>query len=158
MTNTLEYAGQYMMRYGADKDDVEAAIYDADEEAAERVRDVNASNLPDGEDAAHDINDFVFCSAETMDSVVLDKAFQNPNGHGQVTRGKNKAGYKTVVVIRHGQRAIARKRIAGHVRLTEVKTSIAEVRKLSKTPEAKRKWRKSMKLRKKLEFGILGGK
>lgn len=152
-SDVCEYAGQYLARHGVDEDDAATLLSEWDDDTAERVRDVLVGNLPEGDDAAKDINDFAF-GGNTMDSandITMDKAFQTPTGHKQVTKGKNKAVYKTVVVVRGGQKTFARKRVSGKVRLSPAqKASIAKARIHSKTAQAIRNWRKSMGMRKQL--------
>ena len=159
--DVCEYAGQYLTRHGVDEDDAMALLSEWDDDTAERVRDVLVGNLPEGDGAAEDINDFAF-GGNTMDSasgVTMDKAFQAPTGHGQETKGKNKAGYKTVVVVRGGQKTFARKRITGKVRLSPAqKASIAKARLHSKSSQAIRNWRKSIKMRKQLGIRNLSRK
>ena len=142
-----EAAAQYLERLGVEQDDIEALLDEWDDDAAERVRDFVASQLPDGESAAEDMNEFVF--GEEAEEPVFDKAFQAPKGAGQVSRGKNKAVYKTTVVVRRGVKTFARKRIAGKVRLTPAqKLSIKKARMLSHRGPANKLRARSMRLRK----------
>lgn len=153
-----DYSSQYLARMGVDSSDVNVLLDDFDDDVADRVRDAVLSGMPDG-DGASDINGFVFggnalddaTEDDEDDGEVLDKAFQAPKGQNQVTRGKNKAGYKTVVVVRKGERKVARKRIAGKVRLSpKQKAALKKARIKSKTAQAIRNWRKSNRLRGKL--------
>ena len=125
-----EYAAQYMRRHGVDTDDVEAILNDWDTDAAERARDVIVSSLPDGDEAADDINQFVFgVKATTLDS----------------------ATYRPTVAIRDGQKAIVKIRIAGHFTMSPAqKTALKRARLKAKSPAAIRRREHSLALRKKM--------
>jgi len=91
----LNAAWDYLSKYGVDDDDIEALLADWDEDVAQRVRDLLATALPDGEEAAaDDINDFVFGDDDDQ-AAALDST-----NH------------------RHSSRALVKKRITGHVKLS----------------------------------------
>jgi len=127
----LNAAWDYLVKQGVSEEDVETLLNDWDEDAAERVRDLVASVLPEGEDeAGADIDSFVF-SAEDQEPA-LD------------------AVYKKKLVIRGGKKVRINKRISGKVRLSaKQKVAIRKARMKSHSAGAMMRRMKSMRLRRK---------
>jgi len=127
----LNAAWDYLVKLGVSEEDVETLLNDWDEDAAERVRDLVASVLPEGEDeAGADIDSFVF-SAEDQEPA-LD------------------AVYKKKLVIRGGKKVRINKRISGKVRLSaKQKVAIRKARMKSHSAGAMMRRMKSMRLRRK---------
>ncbi|SET41631.1 hypothetical protein SAMN05216326_12575 [Nitrosomonas marina] len=123
----LEAAWDYLSSKGVEDDDIDALLNDFDDDAAERVRDLVASVLPEGEDAeSEDIDSFAF------DSVALD------------------AAYKRKIAVRGGKKVRIRKRVSGTVRLSaKQKLAIRKARRKSHSASAKMRRAKSMRVRKK---------
>jgi len=127
----LNAAWDYLVKLGVSEEDVETLLNDWDEDTAERVRDLVASVLPEGEDeAGADIDSFVF-SAEDQEPA-LD------------------AVYKKKLVIRGGKKVRINKRISGKVRLSaKQKVAIRKARMKSHSAGAMMRRMKSMRLRRK---------
>jgi len=127
----LNAAWDYLVKMGVSEEDVETLLNDWEEDAAERVRDLVASVLPEGEDeAGADIDNFVF-SAEDQEPA-LD------------------AVYKKRLVIRGGKKVRINKRISGKVRLSaKQKVAIRKARMKSHSAGAMMRRMKSMRLRRK---------
>jgi len=127
----LNAAWDYLIKLGVSEDDTETLLNDWDEDTAERVRDLVASELPEGEDeAGADIDNFVF-SAEDQEPA-LD------------------AVYKKKLVIRGGKKVRINKRISGKVRLSaKQKVAIRKARMKSHSAGAMMRRMKSMRLRRK---------
>jgi len=127
----LNAAWDYLLKLGVSEEDAEALLNDWDEDSAERVRDLVASVLPEGEDeAGADIDNFVF-SAEDQEPA-LD------------------AVYKKKLVIRGGKKVRINKRISGKVRLSaKQKVAIRKARMKSHSAGAMMRRMKSMRLRRK---------
>jgi len=127
----LNAAWDYLVKLGVSEEDVETLLNDWDEDAAERIRDLVASVLPEGEDeAGADIDNFVF-SAEDQEPA-LD------------------AVYKKRLVIRGGKKVRINKRISGKVRLSaKQKVAIRKARMKSHSAGAMMRRMKSMRLRRK---------
>ncbi|SEN72787.1 hypothetical protein [Nitrosomonas marina] len=123
----LEAAWDYLSGKGVEEDDIDALLNEWDSDAAERVRDLVASVLPEGEDAeGEDIDSFAF------DSVALD------------------AAYKNKMAVRGGKKVRIRKRVSGTVRLSaKQKLAIRKARMKSHSASAKMRRAKSMRVRKK---------
>ncbi|MCP5245678.1 MAG: hypothetical protein H6937_06945 [Burkholderiales bacterium] len=123
----LEAAWDYLSGKGVEDDDIDALLNEWDNDAAERVRDLVASVLPEGEDAeGEDIDSFAF------DSVALD------------------AAYKNKVAVRGGKKVRIRKRVSGTVRLSaKQKLAIRKARMKSHSASAKMRRAKSMRVRRK---------
>jgi hypothetical protein len=86
----------YLAKYGAEDGDISSLLNDWDNDAAERIRDLLASALPEGEDADADLDNFVFSDQEaTFDAV-----------------------YKMTKAVRAGKLVRIKKRISGTVRLS----------------------------------------
>lgn len=102
--DALNSGWDYLSSLGASDEDISALLNDWDVDAAERIRDLVAGVLPEGDDAASAaIDAFVFGPDDqeaVMDSVTLD------------------AAYKKVVAVRRGKKVRINKRVAGTVRLS----------------------------------------
>lgn len=95
----LNAAWDYMLGKGVADEDADKLLNDWDAECAERVRELLASALPEGEDAAiEDIDAFVF--GDGAEEAALD------------------AVYKMKVAVRGGKKTRIRKRVSGTVRLS----------------------------------------
>lgn len=126
----------YLVRCGVSEEDAESLLNDWPAEVADRVRDIVAENLPDGEEAeGEDLDDFVFSDEENepaMDSV-LD------------------AVYRKAFAIRGGKKMRINKRISGTVRLSsKQKVAIRKAQMKSHSAGAQMRRMKSMRLRKRL--------
>ncbi len=125
----LNAAWDYLVKCGVSEEDAGALLNDWDAEAADRVRDLVASVLPDGEDGAgDDIDAFVF--SDDDQEPALD------------------AAYRKKVVIRGGKKMRINKRISGHVRLSaKQKVAIRKARMKSHSAGAMMRRMKSMRIR-----------
>lgn len=95
----LNVAWDYLVKCGVTDEDAGALLNDWDDEVADRVRDLVASVLPDGEGAAiADIDAFVFSEADQ--APMLD------------------AAYRKETVVRKGKKVRINKRVSGEARLT----------------------------------------
>lgn len=128
----LGAAWDYLASAGVPEADCDALLEDFDESAAERVRDLLASSLPDGEDAA---------SAE-VDAFVFGAGDQEP---------ALDAVYKRVFAVRKGRKVRIRKRISGVVRLSaKQKVAVRKARLKSHSARATIRRMKSLKIRKRI--------
>lgn len=93
----LEAIWDYLEKYGVDDADIAALLEDWDAGAADRIRDLLAASIPEGDAAGEEIDSFVFGSDNEP---MLD------------------AAYKKVVAIRRGKKVRINKRISGTVRLS----------------------------------------
>jgi hypothetical protein len=126
----LNAAWDYLAQYGAEEDDISALLNDWDNEAAERLRDLLASSLPEGDEADADLNNFVF--GEDEQGAVFDSA------------------YRKVVAVRGGKKVRINKRISGTVRLSaRQKLAIRKAGMKSHSAKAQMRRMKSMKIRRK---------
>lgn len=131
----LDSIYDYMLTLGVDEADVDALLNDWDAEVAERVRQIVASNLPDGEDAEDDVLDKLIFTPEDQEATFDDATLD--------------AAYRKVVAVRKGKRVRIRKRIAGKVRLSPAqKLALRKARRRAFTGKAMARRRKSMRLRK----------
>lgn len=133
----LEAAWDYLSSFGAAEDDISALLNDWDGDAAERLRDLVAAGLPEGEDEADAaIDSFAFGEADqeaALDNAVLD------------------ATYRKRMVIRNGKKMRVNKRVSGTVRLSgKQKLAIRKASLKSRSAGAKARRMKSMKLRRKM--------
>ena len=127
----LNAAWDYLVKCGATEEDAGALLNDWDDEAADRVRDLVASVLPEGDDEA---------SAE-IDSFVFSESDQEP---------ALDAVYKMKMAVRGGKKMRIRKRISGTVRLSaKQKLAIRKARMKSHSAGAQMRRMKSMRMRKK---------
>ncbi|SRR5258706_11390351 len=128
----LNAAWDYLAKLGVSDEDAGALLNDWDEDAATRVRDLVASALPEGDDAAStDIDGFVFGAADQEPA--LD------------------AVYKMKFAVRHGRKMRIKKRISGTVRLSaKQKLAIRKARMKSHSAGARMRRMKSLHLRRKM--------
>lgn len=128
----LNAAWDYLVKCGATEEDAGALLNDWDDEAADRVRDLVASVLPEGDDEA---------SAE-IDSFVFSESDQEP---------ALDAVYKMKMAVRGGKKMRIRKRISGTVRLSaKQKLAIRKARMKSHSAGAMMRRMKSMRMRRKM--------
>ena len=132
MESALETAWDYLSAKGVSDDDISAVLNDWDDSAADRVQEVLASSLPDGDEAAaQDMDDFVF--GDGSDEAALD------------------AVYKKRIVIKKGKKVRVNKRVSGFVKKTaKQKVAIRKMLKKSHSAVAQARRMKSMKIRKKM--------
>lgn len=128
----LNAAWDYLVKCGATEEDAGALLNDWDDEAADRVRDLVASVLPEGDDeASADIDNFVFSDSDQEPA--LD------------------AVYKMKMAVRKGKKMRIRKRISGTVRLSaKQKLAIRKARMKSHSAGAMMRRMKSMRMRRKM--------
>lgn len=128
----LNAAWDYLVKCGATEEDAGALLNDWDDEAADRVRDLVASVLPEGDDeAGAEIDSFVF--SESDQEPALD------------------AVYKMKMAVRGGKKMRIRKRISGTVRLSaKQKLAIRKARMKSHSAGAMMRRMKSMRMRRKM--------
>lgn len=127
----LNAAWDYLVKAGVTEEDAGALLNDWDDDAADRVRDLVASVLPDGDDAASaEIDSFVF--SDDDNAPALD------------------AVYRKTVAVRNGKKVRINKRISGTVRLSaKQKLAIRKARMKSHSAGAMMRRLKSMRLRRK---------
>lgn len=125
----LNTVWDYLVKCGVSEEDAGALLNDWDAEAADRVRELVASVLPEGdEEASADIDNFVFSDEDQ--EAVLD------------------AVYRKKMVIRKGKKMRINKRISGHVRLSaKQKVAIRKARMKSHSAGAMMRRMKSMRIR-----------
>lgn len=123
----------YLAQYEVEESDISALLNDWDNDSAERIRDLLAELLPEGEAAYADIDNFVFGSADqdpALDSAALD------------------AVYKKVMVIRDGKKKRINKRVSGTVRQSaKQKVAIKKAGLKSHSAKAQMNRAKSMRMR-----------
>jgi hypothetical protein len=126
----LECAWDYLAQKGADESDIDTLLNDWDADVAERIRDLVASVLPEGEESDADIDGFAFDS--DSESAVMD------------------AAYKMKVAVRKGKKVRIRKRVSGTVRLSAAqKLGLRKARMKAHSAAAKMRRKKSMGIRRK---------
>ena len=114
----------YLVKYDVADDDISALLNDWDDDAAERIRDLLASSLPEGN---ADTDSFVFGGDQEP---ALDAAF------------------KKVVAVRDGKKTRINKRVSGHAVLSAgQKVAIKKARMKSHSATAQAHRAKSMKVR-----------
>ena len=128
----LEAAWDYLSSMGVSDDDCSALLNDWDADAGERVRDLAASVMPEGETASYQaLESFVFGS-EASESIM-------------------DAAYKNVMAIRGGKKMRIKKRISGTVRLNgKQRVAIRKAGLKSHSVGARMKRMKSMRIRKQM--------
>ena len=128
----LNAAWDYLVKCGATEEDAGALLNDWDDEAADRVRDLVASVLPEGDDeSSAEIDNFVFSDSDQEPA--LD------------------AVYKMKMAVRNGKKMRIRKRISGTVRLSaKQKLAIRKARMKSHSAGAMMRRMKSMRMRRKM--------
>lgn len=123
----------YLAQYEVADADISALLNDWDNDTAERVRDLLAASLPEGEAADADIDNFVFGESDqdpALDSAALD------------------AVYKKTLVVRKGKKVRINKRISGTVRLSaKQKVAIKKAGMKSHNAMAMMRRAKSMRMR-----------
>ena len=122
-------AWDYLVKLGVTDEDAGALLNDWDEDVAERVRDLVASVLPEGDDeAGAAISGFVFAPEDQ--EPVLD------------------AAYRKVVAVRNGKKVRINKRISGTVRLSpKVKLAIRKAQMKSHSAAAQARRKRSLRVR-----------
>lgn len=127
----LNAAYDYLCKLGVTVEDADSLLNDWDDDTADRVRDLVASALPDGDDeASAEIDNFVF--SDDDQEPALD------------------AVYRKVLAVRGGKKMRIRKRISGTVRLSaKQKLAIRKARMKSHSAGAMMRRMKSMRLRQK---------
>ena len=127
----LNAAWDYLVKAGVTEEDAGALLNDWDDDAADRVRDLVASVLPDGDDeASAEIDSFVF--SDDDNAPALD------------------AVYRKTVAVRNGKKVRINKRISGTVRLSaKQKVAIRKARMKSHSAGAMTRRMKSMRMRRK---------
>jgi hypothetical protein len=126
----LNCAFDYLAQYGVDEEDAGLLLNDWDADAAERIRDLIAASLPEGEAADADIDAFAFGDNQEpmMDAV-----------------------YKKTIAVRHGRKVKINKRISGTVRLSaRQKLAIRKAQMKSGSAVAMARRLKSMRVRRKM--------
>lgn len=128
----LNAAWDYLSKLGATDEDAGALLNDWDADAAERVRELVAAALPEGEgESDADLNDFVFGDGDQ--DPVLD------------------AAYKMKFAVRGGKKMRIKKRISGTVRLSaKQKLGIRKMHMKSHSAGARMHRMKSMRMRRKI--------
>jgi hypothetical protein len=134
----LNYLWDYLSLKGVSDEDAEALLNNWDADAAARVKDLLAEELPaDDEAAAEDIDSFAF--DDESSSAIFDSA----NGEFLYD-----AVYKKKVVIKNGKKTKINKRISGTVRLNaKQKIAVRKMQRKSHTATATLKRIKSMRKR-----------
>ena len=132
----LNVAWDYLASKGATDEDLDALFNEWDDDAADRLRDLVAGELPDGEDAAdEEIDNFVF--SEDDQEPAYDSA-----------RVAYDATYRKVFAVRNGKKVKINKRVAGTVRLSaKQKLAIRKARMKSHSAAAQARRMKSMRVR-----------
>ncbi len=127
----LNAAWDYLASKGAADEDLDILLNDWDGDVADRVRDLVASVLPEGEDESDsDIDNFAFSAGDQEPA--LD------------------AAYKMKMAIRGGKKVRIRKRVSGTVRLSAAqKVGLRKARMKSHSATARMRRAKSMKIRRK---------
>ena len=133
VTLALESAWDYLVGLGASEDDADALLNRWDAEAAERVRDLVASVLPEGDDEAYEsIERFAFGDRESMEPA-LDAAYRN------------------VTAVRDGKKVRIKQRIGGKARLSgKQKAAIRKMHMKSHSASAQMRRVKSLHARAKM--------
>lgn len=127
----INAAWDYLVIKGVSEEDAGALLNDWDASTAERVRELVASVLPEGEgESDADLDDFVF--GDNDQEPMLD------------------AAYKKIVAFRGGKKVRINKRISGTVRLSaKQKVGIRKMQMKSHSAGARMHRMKSMRMRRK---------
>lgn len=122
-------AAEYLASKGVSEDDITSLLEDFDDTAAERVQELMASQLPEGDEPAwQDMDDFVF--GGDAETAVMD------------------AVYKMKLAIKGGRKVRVKKRISGTVRLSaRQKVAVSKMLRRSNSATAKMHRAKSMRVR-----------
>lgn len=128
----LESAWDYLVGLGVTEEDADLLLNEWDADAADRVRDLVASVLPDGDDEAYEsIERFAFGSE------ALEPALD--------------AAYRNVMAVRGGKKVRIKKRVSGTVRLSaKQKVAIRKMQMKSHSAGAQMRRLKSMRTRTKM--------
>jgi hypothetical protein len=134
----LEYVWDYMSGKGVSDEDLDALLNNWDADAAARVKDLLAEQVPsDDEAAAEDIDAFAF------DDESSTAIFDSTGGEFLYD-----AAYRKKIVIKNGKKTKINKRISGTVRLTaKQKISVRKMQRKSHTAGATIRRMKSMRIR-----------
>jgi hypothetical protein len=123
----LNYIWDYLEKYGAEESDISALLNDWDADAGERIKDLLAASLPEGDTADSEVDDFAFSDQDAVFDAV----------------------YKKAMVVRGGKKVRINKRISGTVRLSaRQKAAIRKAGFKSHSAAAQMRRMKSMKVRK----------
>lgn len=125
----LNACWDYLLKLGTTEEDASALLNDWDVQTADRVRDLVATQLPEGEESANaSIDSFVF--SESDQEPLLD------------------AAYHKEIAFRHGKKVRINKRISGSVRLSpKQRVAIRKARMKSHSAGAMMRRMKTMRLR-----------
>jgi hypothetical protein len=124
----LDCGWDYLTKFGVAEEDANALLNEWDKDAADRVLDLIAASLPEGEAADADIDNFAFGDDQ---EAVFD------------------ATYKNVIAVRGGKKVRIKKRVAGTVRLTaKQKIAIRKAGLKSHSAAAMARRMKSLRVRK----------
>lgn len=127
LTLAINAAWDYMVSYGVSEEDAGSLLIDWDDGAADRVRELLASGMPDA-DSDDGIDSFVFSDQTPL----MDSA------------------YRSVMVVRGGKKMKVNRRV-GAVRLSpRQKLAIRKASMKSHSPDAMMRRMKSMQARKKM--------
>lgn len=133
LTMLLNCAWDYLASKGVDDEDAGMLLNDWDNDAADRIRDLVSSSLPDGDSAMADIDSFAFGSSDqdaTFDGV-----------------------YKKKTVIKGGKKVRVNRRVSGTVHLSaRQKLAVKKMQMKSHNAAAMNHRAKSMRVRK--SFGL----
>ena len=128
ISEALSEMYDYLVGKGVSEEDAEQLLEDFDDGVAERVKDLLVDNLPDGDKADDEIDEFVFTPEDN------EPAFD--------------AVYKKKLVIRNGKKVRINKRVSGKVRLSaKQKMAIRKAQRKSHSASALMRRMKSMKKR-----------
>lgn len=133
VTLALESAWDYLVELGVSEADANALLNKWDADAAERVRDLAASVLPEGDDAAYEaIEKFAF-----GDKALLQPALD--------------AAYRNTIAVRDGKKVRIKQRVSGTVRLSaKQKIAIRKMQMKSHSAGAQMRRLKSVRVRAKM--------
>jgi len=125
----LNAAWDYLAKMGVTDEDASALLNDWDADTGDRVKELVAAALPEGEDeSAADLDDFVF--GDDDQEPMMD------------------AAYKKVVAVRGGKKTRISKRISGTVRLSaKQKVAVRKMQMKSHSAVARMHRMKSMRVR-----------
>ena len=128
ISEAIDSAYRYLINKGVPADDAEKLLEEFDNDVATRVKDLLVDNLPDGDKADEDIDNFAFTKEEN------EPAFD--------------AVYKKKLVIRGGKKVRINKRVSGTVRLTaKQKMAIRKAQRKAHSASALMRRMKSMRIR-----------
>lgn len=129
----LEAAWDYLVELGVSEADADALLNEWNAEAGERVRDLVASVLPEGDDAAYEaIENFAF-----GDKALLEPVFD--------------AAYRNTIAVRAGKKVRIKQRVSGTVRLSaKQKVAIRKMQMKSHSAGAQMRRIKSLRVRAKM--------